>query len=75
MSARIAVGTRGSALALAQARLVCDALEGDGRPTRLVIIETEGDRRAPDTAWGEGAFVAHEVLGLSYYWLRGWARF
>jgi hydroxymethylbilane synthase len=58
VSARIAVGTRGSALALAQARLVCDALEGDGRPTRLVIIETEGDRRAPDTAWGEGAFVA-----------------
>ena len=25
--------------------------------------------------FGEGAFVAHEVLGLSYYWLRGWARF
>jgi hydroxymethylbilane synthase len=24
----------------------------------LVTIETEGDRRSPDTAWGEGAFVA-----------------
>ena len=23
-----------------------------------MIIETDGDRRAPDTAWGEGAFVA-----------------
>ena len=21
-------------------------------------VQTEGDRRAPDTAWGEGAFVA-----------------
>jgi hydroxymethylbilane synthase len=54
----IRVGSRGSALALAQARLVVDALEREGRPTRLVIVETDGDRRAPDTAWGEGAFVA-----------------
>jgi hydroxymethylbilane synthase len=38
--------------------LVSEALERDGRRTRLVLIETEGDRRAPDTAWGEGAFVA-----------------
>ena len=22
------------------------------------IVETDGDRRAPDTAWGEGVFVA-----------------
>jgi hydroxymethylbilane synthase len=57
-TARIAIGTRGSALALAQARLVSAALEREGRDTRLVIVETEGDRRAPDTAWGEGAFVA-----------------
>jgi hydroxymethylbilane synthase len=55
---RIAVGTRGSALALVQAGLVRDALERDGRSTRIVIVETAGDRRAPDTAWGEGAFVA-----------------
>jgi hydroxymethylbilane synthase len=59
MSARaIAIGTRGSALALAQAKLVHDALEREGHASRVVVIETEGDRRAPDTAWGEGAFVA-----------------
>ena len=59
MSGReITIGSRGSALALAQARLLEDALEREGRACRIVIIETEGDRRAPDTAWGEGAFVA-----------------
>jgi hydroxymethylbilane synthase len=56
--ARIVIGSRGSALALAQARLVREALERDGHATRVVIVETAGDRRAPDTAWGEGAFVA-----------------
>jgi hydroxymethylbilane synthase len=56
--AEVAIGSRGSALALAQARLVHDTLEGAGRSSRIVVIETEGDRRAPDTAWGEGAFVA-----------------
>jgi hydroxymethylbilane synthase len=55
---RISIGSRGSALALAQARLVSAALEREGRQTRIVIVETQGDRRAPDTAWGEGAFVA-----------------
>ena len=55
---RIAIGSRGSALAMAQAKLVCEALEREGRATRIVIVETDGDRRAPDTAWGEGAFVA-----------------
>ena len=54
----IRIGTRGSALALVQARLAAAALEAHGHATRLVTIETEGDRRAPDTAWGEGAFVA-----------------
>ena len=54
----IAIGSRGSALALAQAKLVYEALEHEGHASRVVIIETEGDRRAPDTAWGEGAFVA-----------------
>ncbi len=54
----IAIGSRGSALALAQARLVYEALQQSGHASRVVIIETEGDRRAPDTAWGEGAFVA-----------------
>ncbi len=54
----VAIGSRGSTLALAQARLVYEALEREGHASRVVIIETEGDRRAPDTAWGEGAFVA-----------------
>ncbi|MDQ6794613.1 MAG: hydroxymethylbilane synthase [Chloroflexota bacterium] len=54
----IAIGSRGSALALAQARLVHEALRREGYTSRVVIIETDGDRRAPDTAWGEGAFVA-----------------
>jgi len=54
----VAIGSRGSALALAQANLVVDAFRGIGQATRIIIIETAGDRRAPDTAWGEGAFVA-----------------
>jgi hydroxymethylbilane synthase len=54
----IAIGSRGSALALAQARLVVEALERTGHSSRIVIIQTEGDRRVPDAAWGEGAFVA-----------------
>jgi len=58
MTKEIRIGSRGSALALAQARLVSDALGREGRPSRIVVIQTEGDRRAPDTAWGEGAFVA-----------------
>jgi hydroxymethylbilane synthase len=54
----VVIGSRGSALAMAQARLVQEALERGGRASRIVVIETEGDRRAPDTSWGEGAFVA-----------------
>ena len=54
----IRIGTRGSALALAQARLVEAALEEHGLAHEVVIVETAGDRHAPDTAWGEGAFVA-----------------
>ena len=35
------------------------ANDGLARTPRMVTrIETAGDRRAPDTAWGEGAFVA-----------------
>lgn len=52
------IGTRGSALALVQANLVATALGDAGLPHDTVVIETDGDRRAPDTAWGEGAFVA-----------------
>ena len=53
----IRIGTRGSALALAQAGMVRDALVDAGALADLVVITTEGDRRAADTAWGEGAFV------------------
>jgi hydroxymethylbilane synthase len=55
--ATLRIGTRGSALALVQATLVRDALAASGVPAELVTITTDGDRRAPDTAWGEGAFV------------------
>lgn len=58
MTAPIRIGTRGSLLARIQAGLVGDALAAAGEPSRIVIIETDGDRRAQDTAWGEGAFVA-----------------
>lgn len=54
----VTIGSRGSPLARAQAELVAQAFEREGRPSRIVIIETEGDRQAPDTAWGEGAFVS-----------------
>ncbi|HET7726288.1 MAG TPA: hydroxymethylbilane synthase [Candidatus Limnocylindrales bacterium] len=54
----IRIGTRGSSLALVQAALVARALAACGHAHRVVIVETAGDRRAPDTPWGEGAFVA-----------------
>jgi hydroxymethylbilane synthase len=53
----IRIGTRGSALARAQAGFVAAALDALGQPHELVIVETDGDRRIPDTVWGEGAFV------------------
>lgn len=53
----IRIGSRGSALALVQANWVADRLREQGTPTEIVIIRTAGDDRAPDTAWGEGAFV------------------
>lgn len=51
------VGTRGSALARQQSGLVAAQLVQAGYAVELVTIGTDGDRRAPDTAWGEGAFV------------------
>lgn len=51
------IGTRGSALAQAQAELVIRALALVGVRATTVIVETAGDVRAADTAWGEGAFV------------------
>ena len=55
--APVRIGTRGSALALVQARLIATALHEAGVPAEIVVIETAGDRRAPEAAWGEGAFV------------------
>jgi hydroxymethylbilane synthase len=51
----IRVGTRGSALALAQARLVASRI---GEDTELVVISTAGDKSArPIRELGDGAFV------------------
>jgi len=62
--AQVLIGSRGSSLAMAQATLVRDAFNEAGHPSSIVVIETAGDRRAPDTAWGEGAFVAAIELAL-----------
>ena len=52
----IRIGTRGSALALAQARLVASSLEA---LTELVVVRTAGDETArPIRELGDGAFVA-----------------
>jgi len=56
-AAAIRIGTRGSTLALVQAGMVADALRGTGATVRVDTIVTDGDRRAADTPWGEGAFV------------------
>jgi hydroxymethylbilane synthase len=54
------LGTRGSALALAQSQLVADALTAaTGRPVQLVRIVTVGDRSAaPVAELGIGVFVS-----------------
>lgn len=56
----IRIGTRGSALALAQARLVADAVTATtGTPVELVEIVTAGDRSsAPVATLGVGVFVS-----------------
>ncbi len=53
----VRIGTRGSELARIQAGIVRDRLAAVGVVSQTVAIVTEGDRRAPDTPWGEGAFV------------------
>ncbi|TMM39185.1 MAG: hydroxymethylbilane synthase [Actinobacteria bacterium] len=54
------LGTRGSALALAQARLVAHAIQTQtGEPVELVPIATSGDRSsAPVVQLGVGVFVS-----------------
>jgi hydroxymethylbilane synthase len=64
MSRILRIGTRGSDLALVQARWVAAHLADHGIATDIVIIRTEGDDRPVDTAWGEGAFVGRIVTAL-----------
>src|ERR687884_1914373 len=54
------LGTRGSALALAQSQLVADAVtRATGRPVELVEIVTPGDRSGvPVAQLGVGVFVS-----------------
>jgi len=57
----IRLGTRGSALALAQSQRVADSVAArTGSPVELVIISTEGDRSSAPLAslGGAGVFVA-----------------
>ena len=58
------IGTRGSELALVQARWVAARLAEHDITTDIVVIRTEGDDRPTDTAWGEGAFVGRIVAAL-----------
>lgn len=51
------LGTRGSALALAQATAVRAALAAHGARVEIEVVRTDGDERGSDTPWGEGAFV------------------
>lgn len=55
----IRLGTRGSALALAQARWVAAALEGAGEPVEVVTVRTEGDvsRASLASIGGTGVFA------------------
>lgn len=57
MSRPLRLGTRGSTLARIQSAIVADLLRARGVEVELVTIVTAGDVRAPDTTWGEGAFV------------------
>ena len=54
----IRIGTRGSALATAQAGAIRDALVSRGRPAELVVITTAGDASdAPIASLGVGVFT------------------
>jgi len=56
----IRLATRGSTLALAQARAVADALTARGARVEIMAIRTEGDRRAEArlaAIGGKGLFV------------------
>ncbi|AHG91813.1 Porphobilinogen deaminase [Gemmatirosa kalamazoonensis] len=60
-TATLRLGTRGSALALAQARIVAGALGGAGLPVEIVTITTKGDVRTDvplSVIGGRGVFAA-----------------
>nr|WP_281398410.1 hydroxymethylbilane synthase [Saccharopolyspora gloriosae] len=53
------IGTRGSALAMAQSGMVAEQLEAAGYPTQLVEVSTPGDRSmAPIAEIGVGVFTS-----------------
>ena len=56
---KIRIGTRGSALALAQAELAAAALEKKGYATELVVVRTRGDENLQKSLSdiGRGAFT------------------
>ncbi|MFL6120809.1 hydroxymethylbilane synthase [Actinophytocola sp.] len=59
MSSVIRIGTRGSALALAQSRTVAARLEAAGARTELITVVTPGDRSAaPIAEIGIGVFTS-----------------
>ena len=53
--AELRIGSRGSALAMAQAVLVSTALSEAGQPNRIVVITTEGGREDRERALRLGA--------------------
>ncbi|MCG8915475.1 hydroxymethylbilane synthase [Actinokineospora sp. PR83] len=59
MKRTIRIGTRGSALALAQTGTIADALEKAGAATEIVVVSTPGDRsHAPIAEIGVGVFTS-----------------
>jgi hydroxymethylbilane synthase len=59
MTSTLRIGTRPSALAIAQCELVAARLRAAGRPAELVTVSTHGDRSsAPIPTLGVGVFVS-----------------
>jgi hydroxymethylbilane synthase len=59
VSAPLRLGTRPSALAVAQSGTVADRIRAAGRPAELVTVSTPGDRsQAPVAQLGVGVFVS-----------------
>ncbi|SFS45763.1 hydroxymethylbilane synthase [Saccharopolyspora flava] len=59
MNKTLRIGTRGSALAMAQSTWVAEQLEAAGYPTQLVTVSTPGDKSmAPIAEIGVGVFTS-----------------